>query len=262
MASFGERLKREREQRGVTLDDISVSTKISTRMLDALEHDQFDQLPGGIFNKGFIRAYARHLRLDDDEMVAEYLRAYEEAPAPIVIEPPAAQPRRQPENGRHGMSWPIFAVLLALAIVGFLGLRQYPRLKPDNARVLKPVAAPEVSESRSPQPGTPSAAVIPATSKTRGRFTVLIKAREDCWVSVTADDKPAVEETLIGPTEKTLQADDRLVIKAGNVGGLDFFFDGKAVPVQGDYGEVKTVAFDSGGLQPRRPPAPGAGSPQ
>jgi cytoskeleton protein RodZ len=75
LPSFGEKLKLEREKRKVTLEQISVSTKIGIRMLRALEEDQFNQLPGGIFNKGFVRAYSRVLGLDEDQTVAEYLQA-------------------------------------------------------------------------------------------------------------------------------------------------------------------------------------------
>src|SRR3954454_10846477 len=75
MASFGAQLKREREQRKISLDDISVSTKIGTRFLRAIEDDQFEQLPGGIFNKGFVRAYARHLGLDEEQTIADYMQA-------------------------------------------------------------------------------------------------------------------------------------------------------------------------------------------
>ena len=75
MGSFGDRLKKEREHRGVTLEDISLNTKIGTRLLRALEDEKFDQLPGGIFNKGFVRAYARHLGLDEDQTLADYLAA-------------------------------------------------------------------------------------------------------------------------------------------------------------------------------------------
>jgi cytoskeleton protein RodZ len=80
LPSFGEKLKLEREKRKVTLEQISVSTKIGIRMLRALEEDQFDQLPGGIFNKGFVRAYSRVLGLDEDQTVAEYLQASGDAP--------------------------------------------------------------------------------------------------------------------------------------------------------------------------------------
>jgi cytoskeleton protein RodZ len=80
LPSFGERLKLEREKRKITLEQISASTKIGIRMLQALEEDKFDQLPGGIFNKGFVRAYARFVGLDEDQTVADYLEASGDAP--------------------------------------------------------------------------------------------------------------------------------------------------------------------------------------
>lgn len=80
MPSFGEKLKLEREKRNITLEQISVSTKIGTRMLRALEENQFSQLPGGIFNKGFVRAYSRVLGLDEEQTVADYLQASGDAP--------------------------------------------------------------------------------------------------------------------------------------------------------------------------------------
>ncbi len=72
MESLGARLKREREKRKITLDEISLSTKIGTRFLLAIEEEHFDQLPGGIFNKGFVKAYARSVGVDEAEAVAEY----------------------------------------------------------------------------------------------------------------------------------------------------------------------------------------------
>ena len=81
MPSFGEKLKLEREKRKITLDQISSSTKIGTRMLQALEEEKFSQLPGGIFNKGFVRAYARVVGLDEDQTVADYLLASGDATA-------------------------------------------------------------------------------------------------------------------------------------------------------------------------------------
>ncbi len=79
MSSFGENLRRRRELRGISLDAISNSTKISPRMLRAIEDEQFDQLPGGVFNKGFVRAYARQIGLDEEEAVTDYLAALRES---------------------------------------------------------------------------------------------------------------------------------------------------------------------------------------
>ncbi len=79
MGAFGEKLRKQRELRGIELDAISNTTKISTRLLRALEDERFDQLPGGVFNKGFVRAYARQVGLDEEEAVAGYLAAVRES---------------------------------------------------------------------------------------------------------------------------------------------------------------------------------------
>ena len=75
VGSFGERMRREREMRKVALDEIAAATKIGTRSLKALEDEEFGKLPGGIFNKGFVRAYARFLGINEEQAVADYLAA-------------------------------------------------------------------------------------------------------------------------------------------------------------------------------------------
>src|SRR5579872_3713066 len=72
MGSFGENLRREREMRGVTLEEISAATKISIRFLKSIENEEFSKLPGGIFTRSFIRAYAHYLGLDEEPILAEY----------------------------------------------------------------------------------------------------------------------------------------------------------------------------------------------
>jgi hypothetical protein len=78
VGAFGEKLRRQRELRGLSLEAISTVTKISPRMLHAIEDEHFDQLPGGVFNQGFVRAYARHVGLDEEEAIADYLAALRE----------------------------------------------------------------------------------------------------------------------------------------------------------------------------------------
>jgi cytoskeletal protein RodZ len=73
MSSFGETLRRERELRQISLREIAEATKINLRYLDALEHDDFRHLPGGVFNKGFVRAYAQFIGIDPETMVTAYL---------------------------------------------------------------------------------------------------------------------------------------------------------------------------------------------
>jgi cytoskeleton protein RodZ len=73
MGELGQKFRKAREAKELSFDDVSNVIKISPRMLKAIEEEQYDQLPGGVFNKGFIRAYAKHLGLDPEEAVNEYL---------------------------------------------------------------------------------------------------------------------------------------------------------------------------------------------
>jgi len=74
MANFGETLRRERELRDISLREIADATKVNLRYLEALEQNRFDILPGGVFNKGFIRAYARFIGADGEVFVDRYLQ--------------------------------------------------------------------------------------------------------------------------------------------------------------------------------------------
>ena len=68
-------LRKERESRGIALDTVVSATKITSRHLKCHEEERFDQLPGGVFNKGMVRSYARMLGLNEDEWISKYLAA-------------------------------------------------------------------------------------------------------------------------------------------------------------------------------------------
>jgi cytoskeleton protein RodZ len=290
LESFGARLKREREQRSVTLDEISLSTKISTRFLRALEEGHFEQLPGGIFNKGFVRAYARHLGIDEEQAIADYLAANGGAqpekpvavPEPTVLEVRAEAER---DGAVARIPWGVFAIALLIlallfAIWGFYSRESQKqgrrpgvgnRSKGSASEAARPGGAKQTS------PTDPAGSVVPVNEPASspapkstialasgtgpvqpavvspGAFVVLIKVREDSWFSITADGKPLLEEIVAGPTEKSVEARQEIVVKAGNVGAVDFFFNGKKLPPQGDYDEVKTLTFDGNGLKPAAP---------
>jgi cytoskeleton protein RodZ len=70
--TFGERLKRERELREVSFDEVSKATRIAPRFLEALENEQWDKLPSGVFGRGFVRSIARYLGLSEENLLSEY----------------------------------------------------------------------------------------------------------------------------------------------------------------------------------------------
>jgi len=297
VASFGARLKLERERRGVTLNEISQSTKISSRLLKALEDEHFDQLPGGIFNKGFIRAYARFLGMDEEEAIADYMEATGGLPADkkqeTLLDPLAAEFRQEAgADGAASLPWGLFAVVLLIIALAFAGWGFYSREianKPGagSLRHTKDVARPApmsgapANGSGPPQPAAgndqkapaitpvstnsssaPVSAEAPAgRSAASGAATkaisVRIVAREDSWIAIAADGKKIMQDTLLAPAEKSVQADKEIVVKAGNIGALDLEWNGKKLPPQGAEGEVITLSFGVDGWRTvPKPPAP------
>jgi cytoskeleton protein RodZ len=199
LPSFGEKLKLEREKRKITLEQISASTKIGTRMLQALEEDKFNQLPGGIFNKGFVRAYSRCVGLDEDQTVADYLQASGDAhPASVELESnedgshEEDSARKNEENlsrleARAGatarqLPWGAFAAVLLLVALA-LSLwsrrqREYPRpsVPPNPTTSAAPLPAEPSSgaaspPSASPTPASPTHASPTASSSIAGSAT-------------------------------------------------------------------------------------------
>jgi cytoskeleton protein RodZ len=293
LPSFGEKLKKEREKRKITLEQISVSTKIGTRMLQALEEDKFNQLPGGIFNKGFVRAYSRFVGLDEDQAVADYLQASGDAP-PISTEIASHEDgaRENAENVGHlqastdgparQIPWGLLAAaLLMIALALYLWShyrREHTRpslsttpTSPTSAFAMQSsgemsgsVTGKVTSEgSRAGSPTTGSASSVTAKTSqdvftsTRaavaGEFTVAIQAREESWISITVDGNTISSELLDAGSERSANGRNEIIVKIGNAGGVDLKFNGKKLDTIGDFGEVKTVTFGPHGILPNAP---------
>lgn len=92
--NFGERMKRERELREVSLAEVTRGTRISQQFLEALENEHWDRLPGGVFSRGFVRSIARYLGLNEEDFLSEFDLARGDqtmsAPAPYQNQLPAA----------------------------------------------------------------------------------------------------------------------------------------------------------------------------
>jgi len=156
MGVFGDRLRREREMRGVTLDEIAESTKISRRSLEALEEENFDLLPGGIFNKGFVRAYARYLGIDEEQAVADYVAARQE-PVPSEDQFPLEihedkDERRPPLNEKKSFL-PLILAVIAL-VVGVAGWTYWTKHKSQFSHVNAEQEKPAAPASSNPAPVT------------------------------------------------------------------------------------------------------------
>lgn len=274
LGSFGERLQREREMRGITLDEIAEATKIGTRSLRALEEQDFDKLPGGIFNKGFVRAYSRYLGLDEDQAVADYLSALSEAQAagkvlrqePIAINAPeraALVADAIDENEPMRLPLGLIAAVVVIGVLLFAGWKYVarnglPKLRHVRAasQQQSPQPAPKRAALPEPPPSGPNALQPSNASATAAKatqphddFVVRVKARQDTWISIIADGKPVMSGTLRMATEQSVHAQHSVVLKTGNVAGIELFHNDKPVPALGADGQVKTLEFTAAGLR-------------
>jgi cytoskeleton protein RodZ len=330
MTTIGETLRRTRLSRNLDLDQISNATKISSRLLQAIEAEQFDKLPGGVFTKSFVRQYARFLGLDDEEMVEDLER---------VLEPPQGQessnrgrPERDdirlprveewqigPDSRFHfSSSLPALAmvVLVMLICSALYTWWQRSRNRPS------PVAAnlPGMAANRSTAPAPVTAAPPPSTAESapspaarasvvetgatqipspaqsgpsttgsaaspsanpasdtteptapetkaqpadtprpsspasqappnpNAALRLVVTADEPTWVSVRADGKFLFTGTLQPNETRTVDAEETVLFRLGNAGGVTFTLNGKPIGSTGPKGKARTLQFTPGGF--------------
>ena len=118
---IGEKLRLERETRGIALRDISEHTRISMRYLEAIESNDYRRLPGGIFNRSFIRAYAKFIGYDEQEAIEEYSRTMREHGESDDVARSNRSQVYTDEGGAHHRSplWKLLLIVVILAVMAF-----------------------------------------------------------------------------------------------------------------------------------------------
>jgi len=164
---FGTFLRQAREQRGVSLQDLAVTTKISARVLEALERNDPSKLPGGIFSRAFVRAYAREVGVDPDVAVANFVSAFpdesgaDEMPATTsAVEAESFEQRRR----IFRVVVRLLGVVVLVAILAFIYYSKFrPRFLTTGPDGPRPPAAGTVSQAPSlPQRPPPATASAPS----------------------------------------------------------------------------------------------------
>jgi cytoskeleton protein RodZ len=264
---FGEELRRERQIREISLEEISSATKISVRLLTALEQGDVRRLPAPAFTRGFIRAYARHLGIDPEEKVNAYLADltgdHTEVPAPKK-----ALPRSRFWRGRRGTaSMMVAGVTGILLVLGFIASPQQRRDREPKPTVVPPRAAPvafkNVAVSNEPTPIIQNAASVAAerdaetSAKTAGEkpadaptaktsttstaaagVTLTLEFQEDSWAKIQADGATVVSGLVKRGETRRLHARDGFRVTLGNAGGVRVTIDGRPMEPLGGVGEV------------------------
>ena len=225
MQTVGSYLRELRGARGVSLEELSRTTRVGQGYLQSLESDAFDRLPAPVFTKGFIRAYCLALGEPADEALSRYRELVGGAPA----EPAFTRTLRPKARGRG----PVLVSLVLLLGLGlglfFLTLGLPGRFK-----------EPSVPQRATP-PAAKSAAPTPAPTRATGelpRARLIARATEPTWVRVQMDDGSVVQELLPAGATREWVSNKRFILTVGNAGGLALELNGQPIPPLGARGAV------------------------
>ncbi|HLV94942.1 MAG TPA: RodZ domain-containing protein [Candidatus Acidoferrales bacterium] len=232
---FGEHLRREREMRGVSLEELSSATRISTKFLTAIESGHWDQLPGGAFNRGYIRSASRYLGLDEDGMVAEYSLEANHGMSETMPMQVAAR--------RISHRWKIVAGatgVVVLLICLILAGRFVPsRIRARSHAQPFPPTAPAISGKDAPLSPAASAAAP---------LHLVVRASSAVHVRVIADGKGVFDGEIEAGRGKEFSARETFQVATRNSAAVRLELNGQPIPpfgVPGRPGGITLTAKDA-----------------
>jgi cytoskeleton protein RodZ len=261
--SFGEHLRQAREQRRIPLRTVSERTNISLHMLEALEREEFDKLPGGIFTRSFVRAYANEVGLDPDETVELFLRQFSPGAGPESAA--AGHPQEHAraiaaEAGavqRERVSLQVVAAVVAGLVVFVLVTYGALRLVMMGRPSSQPTARPAPDTPTETLPRHAENAARPRDGITVQRtlttdnaevLTIDIHPQAPCWVRLTVDGRVEYAK-LMEPGERiTRQARQGFVIQAGDAAAFRYTVNQVPGRSLGSSGQVVTARIDRSNL--------------
>ena len=255
--TFGKVLADARVARGMTLQQVSASTKIPVSKLQAIERDEIESLPGGIFTRGFVRSYAETVGLDPQETLAQFEARFPEessvATLHATIEGRANEEFVKRQKTAKVLIW---SALLAVPLVVWLlvvGTREV-RSPADRDEAV----AAEGETSGAPASETPPAAAVvpeaprptgpevrsdppPAAASAAGQLTMEISPTADCWIQASADGATVISRVLRAGDRAMVVAQGAIELRIGDAGAFAFTINQRPGRVLGAAGEVLDV---------------------
>ena len=250
---IGSRLRQAREQRGLTLRDIANTTKISTAALTAIEHNDFARLPGGVFRRAYVRAFAAEVGLNADDLAREYRARFETAL-------PAGPPLRQEADGGdwvrvHQRLAFVLVTLVGVLVCGSLIVKraQVPQETWDERGMRDTVEAdlPENTAGTDRSDGTGEVVFNDAAvAEIRGPSLRLeIRLRGPCWVSAVADGERVVYRLMKSGERTLVDARGAITLRVGDAGNVVYSINGVTGRPLGRHGEAVTVHITNDNLE-------------
>ncbi|GGO91585.1 helix-turn-helix domain-containing protein [Wenjunlia tyrosinilytica] len=256
--TVGRVLAQARREAGLTIDEVSGSTRVRVPIVHAIEQDDYSRCGGDFYARGHIRLIARAVGSDPDALVAQY-DAEHGSPAPTPASQMFEAERLRPERRRP--NWTAAMVAAIAVVIAFVGFNLFSGGSKDSGDQAGQPSAPASAkpstgtqshqgqpggQPKKPDPKDSAIAAVPAD-----KVTVKITAEEDkSWISaVNGTGQTLFQSVLEKGASKTFTDDKQIKLVVGNAGAVKMFVNGKDLGPAGDQGEVVRLNFTPGDPQ-------------
>ncbi|WP_344358929.1 helix-turn-helix domain-containing protein [Streptomyces gobitricini] len=250
--SIGRALQQARIDAGLTVEEVSTSTRVRIPIVHAIEEGDFSRCGGDVYARGHVRTLARAVGLDPAALVGQYDAEHGGRPSPTPAAPLFEAERIRPERRRP--NWTAAMVAAIVAVIGFVGFTLFNgegggsrvnHVAEGPAPAQKATGKPKPPKVVAPPPA-PSESAIAAAPK--DKVTVKLTATDDkSWISAKArDGKLLFDGLLLKGDSKTFQDDEQLDLILGNAGVIEIFVNGKKVEDKFEAGQVERLSYTKG----------------
>lgn len=258
--SIGTALKKARIVAGLTVDEVSSTTRVRIPIVHAIESDDFTRCGGDVYARGHIRTLARVVRLDPEPLIEAYDAAHGGRPAPTPAAPRFEAERIRPERQRP--NWTAAMVAAIVAVIGFVGFTAFGGDEKTKRPVAEGAAAkpaptpnagkPSVQAPTAPKP-EPSESAIAAAPK--DLVTVVLTANDgESWISAKDHSgRLLFDGTLAQGESKTFTDKESIDLVLGDAGVVKLFVNGKEIKDEFQPGQVERLTYTKD--DPRQGPA-------
>ncbi|MGW0365112.1 helix-turn-helix domain-containing protein [Streptomyces sp. NPDC002990] len=253
--SIGTALRKARIAAGLTVDEVSSTTRVRIPIVHAIEEDDFTRCGGDVYARGHIRTLARAVHLDPEPLVESYDAAHGGRPAPTPAAPMFEAERIRPERQRP--NWTAAMVAAIVAVIGFVAFTAFgggdgiakrpmaegsvsPKPAPKQSGGHPAVAQPQTPKAPKPEPSDSAIAAAP-----KDLVTVVLTADSgESWISAKDHSgRTLFDGTLSQGESKTFTDKESVNLVLGDAGAVKLFVNGKEVQEDFQPGQVERLTY-------------------
>jgi cytoskeletal protein RodZ len=252
--TIGRALQQARIAAGLTVDEVSTSTRVRIPIVHAIEADDFTRCGGDVYARGHIRTLASAVGLDPSALVAQYDGEHGGRPAPTPAAPLFEAERIRPEPRRP--NWTAAMVAAIVAVVGFVGFTMFSgndkasgtKSVAEGATATAPAPKPKPDKTIKPAPPKPDPTDGAIAAAPKDRVTVkMVATGTKSWVSARASNNRILFDGFLNKGDsKTFTDPKKLDLVLGDADAVQLFVNGKEVEDDFSPGQVERLTYTKG----------------